>query len=180
MYLNAQSTFGEIRGTVSDPTGAVIAGAAVSTKNTGTGDTRKVTTDADGNYSALNLDAGIYDVTVETSGFRTALTKSVAVRAREIARVDTKLELQGTATEVLVTSARQVITTDQATVVDSKSIEQIQQIPVNFRAGSTNSVYSAISFTPGGPAKQRCSSDAFSGRRHALHADRVGGRNLYH
>ena len=62
MSLNAQSTFGEIRGTVVDPTGAVIAGATVSTKNTGTGDTRRVTTDADGNYSALNLDAGIYDV----------------------------------------------------------------------------------------------------------------------
>ncbi len=149
MSLNAQSTFGEIRGTVVDPTGAVIAGATVSTKNTGTGDTRRVTTDADGNYSALNLDAGIYDVTVENSGFRTALTTRVAVRAREIARVDTKLELQGTATEILVTSARQVITTDQATIVDSKSIDQIQQIPVNFRAGSTNSVYSAISFTPG-------------------------------
>ncbi|MEP6539755.1 MAG: carboxypeptidase-like regulatory domain-containing protein, partial [Bryobacteraceae bacterium] len=42
---NAQSTFGEIRGIVVDPTGAVIAGASVSAQNTRTGDTRKVSTD---------------------------------------------------------------------------------------------------------------------------------------
>src|SRR3954452_15991155 len=149
MSLNAQSTFGEIRGTIVDPTGAVIAGASVTTRNVATGDSRKVTTDADGNYSALNLDAGSYEVTFENSGFRTAITKNVLVRAREVARIDGRLELSSTSTEVLVTAARQVITTDQATIVDSKTIEQIQQIPVNFRAGSTNSVYSAISFTPG-------------------------------
>jgi hypothetical protein len=149
MSLNAQSTFGEIRGTVVDPSGAVVAGASVTTRNTGTSDTRKVATDSDGNYSALNLDAGTYEVTIENSGFRTSVTQNVLVRAREIARVDSRLELQGTATEVLVTAARQVITTDQATIVDSKTIAQIQQIPVNFRAGSTNSVFSAVSFAPG-------------------------------
>ncbi len=147
--LSAQSTFGEIRGTVVDPSGAVISGAKVTARNTGTGESRTILSDAAGNYSALNLDAGTYDVTVENSGFRTEVTKNVVVRAREIARVDARLELGGTATEVLVTAARQVITTDQATIVDSKSIEQIQSIPVNFRAGSTNSVYSAISFAPG-------------------------------
>ncbi|MGH8534296.1 MAG: carboxypeptidase-like regulatory domain-containing protein, partial [Gammaproteobacteria bacterium] len=57
----AQSTFGEIRGTVTDATGAVVAGAAVSAKNTGTGETRKVTTSDAGNYEVLNLDAGTYE-----------------------------------------------------------------------------------------------------------------------
>ena len=42
-----------------------------------------------------------------------------------------------------------MITTDQATIVDSKSSEQIQNLPVNFRAGTTNSVFYAIANAPG-------------------------------
>lgn len=48
-----------------------------------------------------------------------------------------------------VTEARPVINTEQASVIDSKTSEQIQAIPVNFRAGGTNSIASALSFVPG-------------------------------
>ena len=147
--LHAQSTFGEIRGTITDPSGAVIAGSRVEVKNTGTSETRKATSDAAGNFAFLNLDAGAYEVAVESSGFRKALVQGVILRAREVARVDTKLDLLSASTEVQVTTARQVITTDVATIVDSKSSQQILSMPVNFRAGGTNSVFSAISFTPG-------------------------------
>jgi hypothetical protein len=147
--VSAQSTFGEIRGTVTDPTGAVIVGAAVSAKNTGTGDTRKVVTDSAGNYAVLNLEAGNYEVLIEHTGFQKLMAKGIELRAREVTRVDAKLELAGTATEVMVTGVAQVITTDQATIVDSKSSEQIQNLPVNFRAGSTNSVFYAIATAPG-------------------------------
>ena len=132
----AQSVFGEIRGTVTDPSGSVIAGASVTATNTGTNESRKVVTDHAGDYSVLNLDAGMYEVLIEQGGFRKTLTKDVIVRAREVARIDAHLEIQGTATEVLVTGVAQVITTDQATIVDSKSSEQIQNLPVNFRAGA--------------------------------------------
>ena len=145
----AQSVFGEIRGTVTDPSGSVVAGASVTTTNTATNESRKVVTDHAGDYSVLNLDAGRYEVLIEQGGFRKTLTKDVIVRAREVARVDAHLEIQGTATEVLVTGVAQVITTDQATIVDSKSSEQIQNLPVNFRAGATNSVFSAIATAPG-------------------------------
>jgi len=145
----AQSTFGEIRGTVTDPSGAVVASASVTATNTATNDQRKVITDNSGNYSFLNLEAGPYEVLIEQSGFRKTLTKDVLLRAREVVRVDIRLEILGTATEVMVTGVAQVITTDQATIVDSKSSEQIQNLPVNFRAGSTNSVFYAISTAPG-------------------------------
>ena len=148
-HIFAQSTFGEIRGTVTDPTGAVIIGAAATAKNNGTGDMRKVITDTAGNYAFLNLEAGNYDVQVEHTGFQKLIAKGVELRAREIVRVDARLELAGAATEVMVTGVAQVITTDQATIMDSKSAEQIQNLPVNFRAGSTNSVFYAIATAPG-------------------------------
>ncbi len=145
----AQSIFGEIRGAVTDPTGAVVVGASVTATNTGTGDVRKVVSDNSGNYAVLNIEAGSYDVLIEHAGFQKTLARGVALRAREVVRVDARLELAGTATEVMVTGVAQVITTDQATIVDSKSSEQIQNLPVNFRAGTTNSVFFAIANAPG-------------------------------
>ena len=145
----AQSTFGEIRGTVTDPSGGVVTGAALTARNVGTGETQSTKSDAQGNYAIYNLDAGTYELTVEAPGFRKELTQNIAVRAREIARIDARLEVTGTTTEVLVTAAAQVINTEQAAIIDSKSTAQIQAIPVNFRAGSTNSVASTLSFTPG-------------------------------
>src|SRR5437763_279430 len=147
--VDAQSIFGEIRGTVTDPSGSIIVGAAVTATNVGTGEARRVVTDNSGNYSVLNIDAGTYDVLIEHAGFQKTMAKAVALRAREVVRVDARLEVAGTSTEVVVTAVAQVITTDQATIVDSKSSEQIQNLPVNFRAGATNSVFYAISTAPG-------------------------------
>jgi Carboxypeptidase regulatory-like domain len=139
----AQSTFGEIRGTVLDPSGAVVSGAAVTAKNKGTGVSRTGSTDVTGSFSLVNLDAVTFEVAVESGGFRKAITQNVILRAREVVRVDTTLQLAEAATEVIVTDARQVITTDVATIADSKTINEIQNLPVNFRAGGTNSVFSS-------------------------------------
>ena len=97
-HAHAQSIFGEIRGTVTDPSGAVIVGASVTATNTATGEARKVVTDNDGNYSVLNIDAGPYEVLIERAGFQKTLAKNVALRVREVVRVDARLELAGAAT----------------------------------------------------------------------------------
>ena len=146
---SAQSTFGEIRGTVTDATGGVIAGASVTATNKGTGEVRTAITDEVGNYSLVNLLAGTYDVAVENTGFRKAVSQSVVVRAREVARADVRLEVGGATTEVTVSETRQVISTDVPTLVDSKSSKQIADLPVNFRAGGANTVFAAIATAPG-------------------------------
>ncbi|MBC7926572.1 MAG: TonB-dependent receptor [Bryobacteraceae bacterium] len=147
--IAGQSIFGEIRGNITDASGAFVPNAAVTVLNTGTSERRSVTTDASGSYSVVNLEAGNYDVLVEASGFRPAKTEKIILRARDVVRVDTSLEITQVGTEVLVTAARQVITTDIGTIVDTKSTQEIAALPVNFRAGSTNSVYAAISYAPG-------------------------------
>src|SRR6201996_7966231 len=86
--VSAQTFRGTILGTVTDPSGAVVAGAQVTVKNTGTGLQRSTTTSGDGSYSLPELPIGTYDVTVTQAGFQTSVTKGVTVDVATERRVD--------------------------------------------------------------------------------------------
>src|SRR5436305_14432460 len=86
--LSAQTFRGTILGTVTDPSGAVIAGAKVTVKNTGTGLERTSQTSADGSYSLPELQIGTYTVTVTQSGFQTFVASGVTVDVATERRVD--------------------------------------------------------------------------------------------
>jgi hypothetical protein len=68
-----QSTFGSIVGTVKDQSGSVVPGATVTLVNQGSSATRTVTSGASGAYEFLNLDAGIYQVSIQATGFKDAV-----------------------------------------------------------------------------------------------------------
>src|SRR4029078_2454596 len=76
---SAQTFRGTILGTVSDPNGAVVAGAKVTAKNTSTGLERSTTTAEAGNYTMPELPVGPYEVRVEQSGFAPAVVTNVTV-----------------------------------------------------------------------------------------------------
>lgn len=86
--LSAQTFRGTILGTVSDASGAVVAGAKVTVKNTGTGLERTTETSADGSYSVPELPIGTYNVTVTQAGFQTFLATNVTVDVATERRVD--------------------------------------------------------------------------------------------
>jgi hypothetical protein len=65
----AQDATGRIAGTVTDPSGAIVPGATVIVKNTGTGIIRQTTTDKQGYYQVLELPIGRYSVAAEATGF---------------------------------------------------------------------------------------------------------------
>src|SRR5215470_7037546 len=73
----AQNPTGSIRGTVTDPQGAVIQNATVTVTNKATGDIRKVSTNAEGIYAVENLLPGEYEVKIEAQGFATEVLTSV-------------------------------------------------------------------------------------------------------
>jgi protocatechuate 3,4-dioxygenase beta subunit len=67
--LQAQSTYGTITGSVTDPTGAAISGAKVEATNQGTNDSRTTLTDAQGIYLFPNLIPGSYTISVSSDKF---------------------------------------------------------------------------------------------------------------
>src|SRR5262245_37936269 len=89
----SQSTFGTIRGTVTDDKGAAIASVTVRIINRDESAAREVITDAQGNYEALNLKAGRYQVTVKKDGFKEYIQSDLSLDARQVLRVDVALQI---------------------------------------------------------------------------------------
>src|ERR1700693_5363150 len=88
LALFAQGNFGRILGTVTDPSGAVIAGAKVSVIDTQRGLARTLTTDTAGEYNAPNLIPGNYTVRIEANGFQTLNRENVELEVGKEIRVD--------------------------------------------------------------------------------------------
>ena len=93
--LFAQGNFGRILGTVTDQTGAVIAGAAVTVLDTERGLTRNLLTDDAGEYNAPNLIPGTYTVRVEMKGFKRLDRPNIALEVGKEVRVDLTPQLTG-------------------------------------------------------------------------------------
>src|ERR1700732_621708 len=88
---NAQTFRGAINGTVTDPSGAVVARANVKAANTGTGVAQSSTTTGDGEFSFQDLPLGTYKVEVLAPGFRPATFDNVSVTAGSAYTLPVKL-----------------------------------------------------------------------------------------
>lgn len=132
--LTAQTFRGTILGTVTDPSGAVIAGAKVTVKNTGTGLERSTETSADGSYSAPELPIGTYTVTVVQTGFQTFVATGVTVDVAGERRIDAALKAGQVSTTVQVSGdlLPQVETTS-AELGGTLTADTIESLPVNGR-----------------------------------------------
>src|SRR2546425_7320169 len=89
---SAQTFRGTILGTVTDASGAAVAGAKVTVKNADTGLTREVTTSDDGSYVVPELPIGNYSVTVEKQGFRAGVVTALRVEVSQERRADVALQ----------------------------------------------------------------------------------------
>jgi hypothetical protein len=162
LHLYSQSVFGEIRGTIMDQSMAVVTEAKVTATNKETADKREVMSDASGNYAFVNMVAGTYEVEVEKAGFASTKTANIRLRARDVVRVDSTLAVAAVGQQVQVTEARQIIATELATIVDTRSNQDIQNLAAGFRAGSTNTVYNSIAFAPGVQSDRSSGTPSFS------------------
>jgi outer membrane receptor protein involved in Fe transport len=132
--LSAQTFRGTILGSVTDPSGAVVAGAKVTVKNTGTGLERSTETSGDGSYSLPELPIGTYNVTVSQVGFQTFVATGVTVDVATERRVDAALKTGEVATRVEV-SADQLPTVETTTntLGGVLTAEIVEDMPVNGR-----------------------------------------------
>ena len=134
LSLSAQTFRGTILGTVTDPSGAVISGAQVTVKNTGTGLERTTQTSADGSYSIPELPIGTYSVRVTQQGFQTFVATGVTVDVATERRVDASLKTGEVSTKVEVAGdlLPQVETTS-AELGGTLTADTIANVPVNGR-----------------------------------------------
>lgn len=131
--LYAQSERARIIGTVSDPQGAVIPGAAVTVTNVATGVATKTTTDAQGQYQAPELPIGAYKVKVEHEGFKTVETVAYTLEINQVQRIDVRL-LLGPKNEIVEVSGEAAqVETVNPTLGASVIGVAIQEMPLNGR-----------------------------------------------
>src|SRR6266481_460252 len=129
----AAQNFGEINGTVTDSSGAVIAGASVTVSSPATNQVRGAVTNRTGNFSVPYLVPGIYDIRVETPGFKAAARKGVEIQVGAIARIDFPLEVGEVSQSVEVAGGAPLLATQNValgTVIENK---RIVELPLNGR-----------------------------------------------
>ncbi len=130
----SQATAANLRGTVTDPTGAVVAGATVTARGVGIGITRTATTDTDGTYQIINLPPGDYEVTAEAATFKKSVLSGVKLTVGQSADLTIKLEI-GEASAVVNVSGEDVQLVETTKTNVSTTIDQvrIENLPINER-----------------------------------------------
>src|ERR1043166_3942764 len=132
VVVSAQTFRGTILGTVTDPNGALVAGAKVTAKNTSTSLERSTTADDAGNYTIAELPIGPYEVRVEQTGFVPSVVSNVTVEVASEKRVDVKLNVAGTETLVTIATNVQVETTNN-TLGGTITTKSAEDLPINGR-----------------------------------------------
>ncbi len=134
----AQSTFGSIRGTVQDASGAVIPGALVTVHSLDESFERQATTNGSGDFVVENLKAGHYRLTVHHEGLSDAVVSSATLDARQDLRIPITLKIAAASTVVEVSDSAVQINTENGTLSDSIENQQITELPLNNRATTTS------------------------------------------
>ncbi|HEX3250881.1 MAG TPA: TonB-dependent receptor [Pyrinomonadaceae bacterium] len=124
---------GVLRGTVTDPNGAVIPNATVKITDQTTGLSRDLTTDGDGNYEAAALKPGTYKVSVSAAGFKTAEVDAV-IKGADVVRADVRTEVGAQSENVLISGAEAgIIEKDQPVISGTLNNRQLIEIPRDSR-----------------------------------------------
>ncbi len=130
---NAQTSAGQISGTVKDASGAILPGVSVTVTNEATTLTRTVTTDDSGFYVITNLPVGNYSVTSEQRGFRRITKTGIELVADGRLTVDFALEPGEVTGTVEVTAAGETVNTTSGEVARVVDSQQVQNLALNGR-----------------------------------------------
>jgi len=122
-----------VNGTVTDTTGALVQNAKVTATNSATNVARSVQTGAAGVYSINEIVAGLYDLTIEKSGFRTVRFAAVTLTVDEAVTLNAKLEIGSNAEQVTVEGKAVTVDTTDAQLSNVVEHEQMTELPLILR-----------------------------------------------
>lgn len=155
----AQQDVGYIQGTVTDQTGAAVAGANVTITWQSTGLVQKMTTNQTGFYVSQPLQVGEYSVSVEKVGFASAAIHNLTVDAAAHVEADLTVAVGKLSSTVTVEATPPVMDTTDATVGTTIDRRDAQQLPVNGR-----SVLALATLSPGVMSSVGAVSEGFQNR----------------
>ena len=131
--LFCQEFRGTISGVVADPTGGTLPGAKVLVTEVHTGTKINTVADSAGQYNAPFLLPGDYDVSVQVQGFKTFLQKGIHVGAGDHPVIDVRMEIGDVTTSVEVTADASQLNTENASVGQSITSKEVEELPINGR-----------------------------------------------
>ncbi|MCC6368917.1 MAG: TonB-dependent receptor [Bryobacterales bacterium] len=170
-------TFGEITGTVTDSTSAVVGAATVVVTNTATGQVRRVETNETGNYTAPFLPPGVYSIRVEKEGFKAATRGDVRLQVADSVRVNFIIEVGSVTESIEVQGGAPLLTTESGTVGTVIDNRRIVELPLNGR-----NYLQMVALSPNVSAEQGAGGEAAArkgGTRTEKSLSVAGARNQF-
>lgn len=154
LTVTAQTTVGNITGTVTSRDGSVIANATVTITAEGTNIARSTTTNAQGEYVAADLNPGTYSVRAQAPGFGPAANSGVVLSSQQSLRIDLSLEVGRVESTVTVNAGAPVIETEMPSIASTVSSNALQSTSSNLLSTSDATGDSGLLFyttlLPGG------------------------------
>ncbi|HQR31428.1 MAG TPA: carboxypeptidase regulatory-like domain-containing protein [Blastocatellia bacterium] len=126
VLAQSQSTTGAIQGTVSDQTGAVIAGATIEVKYLDTNTTKNLSTDAGGRFVFLQLQPGGYTLTVSKQGYSTLEQQNIALTVGQTINLNLSLKVSAVQDRITITASPTIDTvkTESSSTLNEKAISR--------------------------------------------------------
>jgi len=122
-----------IVGTITDSSGAVLAGAEVAAKNVNTGEVRQVTSNSVGQYAIPNLRAGKYQVAGSKTGFESKVVEQVTLEVQATRTIDLTLSPGAVSQQVNVTASATALQTTESSVSTEFETKVVGELPLNGR-----------------------------------------------
>jgi len=130
---HAQVITAAVRGTVTDPQGAAVAGADVSVTNVDTGFTRSAKSGTDGEYNFPDLPLGAYRIHVTHSGFKAATQTGIVLHVADSIVLNVKLEMGAVSETVSVEASPIAVETTSGELTGLIQGSQVSELPLNGR-----------------------------------------------
>jgi hypothetical protein len=124
---------GDIKGVVTDTSGAVVANATVTVTDTAKAEQRTGTTDKSGEYRISGLAPASYEISAAASGFATSVQKGVVINVGQVVTLDFHLKVSGAAEKIEVTTEPPIVETARGHQADTVNEQYIRNLPIDRR-----------------------------------------------
>ena len=133
VLMEAQVVGATLSGIVTDSSGAALAGAKVAVKNVATGDTREISSNTDGLYSAPNLLPGTYEVNVSAQGFSSVVQRGINLTVGAEQALNFTMKPGQVAQSVEVTDVIPAVQTNSSSINATVDSRTVRELPLNGR-----------------------------------------------